>query len=337
MILLTGATGFVGKRVLTELLARNKKVVCIARTPSKLPEHENLIVLRGDLEQSEVLTNPSDIDELKNITTVIHMAALYDLAASAGACYMANVVASMNLLSLSRKLGKVEKLIYISTVAVAGDYDGQVPHDEVDFGQKYPNYYAKTKAQAENLFRRGVPSDKLCILRPGIIVGDSRDGVYDKADGPYMAIEFFKRLLDKAPLLKRLPAYPLPMLASAQLPLVSVDVVVNVIVEAALASGLSGCHHIVCPDAPTVLEFAREMFKRLGYQGTIKPTLGAKELASLIKRLPDIPNFPAPLIDYMSTTARFDVSEESRRFKSIESVTWTGFQDVFFREAIRTL
>lgn len=337
MILLTGATGFVGKRVLADLLASNKKVICIARNPSKLEAHENLIVVKGDLEQSEILSNPEDISKLENVTNIVHMAALYDLAASAGACYMANVVASMNLLSLARKLPKFEKLIYISTVAVAGDYQGNVPRDEVDFGQKFPNYYAKTKAQAENLFRRGLASEKLCILRPGIIVGDSRDGIYDKADGPYMAIEFFKRVLAKVPLLKKLPVYPLPMNANSQLPLVSVDVVVNVIVESINTPQLSGCYHIVSPDAPSVIEFAQEMFKQLGYQGEVKATVGAKELAQLIKRLPEIPNFPAPLIDYMSTTARFDVSEETRRFKSIDSVTWTGFRDVFFREAIRNL
>lgn len=337
MILLTGATGFVGKRVLTKLLAGNEKVVCLARNPAKIPQHENLIVLKADIEQSEVLINPLDLAQLKGVTSVVHMAALYDLAASAGACYMANVVGSMNLLALVRKLPNFERLIYISTVAIAGDYDGEVPREEVDFGQKFPNYYATTKAQAESLLRRGLSDKELCVLRSGIVIGDSRDGSYDKADGPYMAIEFFKHLLQRFPVLKRLPVYPLPMVANSQLPLVSVDVVVNVIVEAVQTSNLSGCHHIVCPDAPTVLEFASEMFKRLGYEGKVRPTHGAKELASLIKRLPDIPNFPAPLIDYMATTARFDVSEESRRFKSINSVTWTGFRDVFFREAIRTL
>lgn len=337
MILLTGASGFVGKRVLKKLLDAGEQVVCIARTPAKFETHKNLIVLKGDLEQSEIFSSNADTSVLKSVEKIVHLAALYDLAASAGACYMANVVATTNLLALTRKLPNFKSFIYISTVAIAGDYSGIVPTDRVELDQSFPNYYAKTKAQAEGLLRRGLDADKLCILRPGTIVGDSESGQYDKVDGPYMAMEFFKNLTNRFPFLKRLPIYPLPMNSKAQLPLVSVDIVVDVIIEVALEKNPTGCFHIVCKDAPSVLEFARAMFDELGLKGIIKPVAGAKQLSKILNKLPEIPNFPTPLIDYMSAGAVFDVTEECARFKSLENVTWAGFKATFFREALRTL
>ena len=334
MILLTGATGFVGKRVLKELLDQGESVICLARTPQKFEEHQNLTVIKCDLESSEVAYLHEDHQELLDVTRVIHLAALYDLAASAGACYMANVVATMNLLSLVRHLPKFEMFYDISTVAVAGDYKGVFPTDDVEFKQKFPNYYAKTKAKAESLLRKGLPSHKLCILRPGIIIGDSKDGVFDKIDGPYMALQFFKQLFERLPMLKNLPIFPLPMNAKAMLPLVFVDQVVDSIIHAVKSPKLSGCYHLVTKDAPTVLEFASDLFKALGANGRIIATKGAKPLAALVKHLPPIPDFPAPLMDYMATEVSYDIARESEIFPALKNITWIEYKSQFFRQAL---
>lgn len=337
MILLTGATGFVGKRVLSQLLLAGEKVVCIARNPSKLPEHENLIVLKGDLENSEIISLNTDASALSQVTRVLHLAALYDLSASAGACYMANVVATMNLVALIRRMPKFERFYHVSTVAVAGNYNGEFPRDEIDLGQSFPNYYAKTKAQSESLLRRAIRSDKLCIFRPGIIICDSVTGEYDKIDGPYLAIKFFKQLVERFPFIKKLPFYPLPMNSNAQLPLVFVDMVVDILSESVRQGTLLGCHYLICKDAPTVGQFAREMFDQLGLNGEIKATVGAKELAALLKRLPQIPDFPTPLLDYMAASAIYDVTQEAQQFKAINQTTWAEFHEQFFRQALQTL
>lgn len=337
MILLTGASGFVGKRVLKQLLDAGEEVVCLARTPEKFQSHKNLTIIKADLELSDVLFNSSDLKKLKNITRVAHIAAIYDLSASAGACYAGNVVATMNLLALLRKLKNFKYFCHISTVAVAGDFEGSVPADKVELGQSFPNPYSKTKAQVESLLRRELKPEQLCILRPGIIIGDSKSGEFDKVDGPYMAVEFFKKLADAIPMLKTMPILPLPIDSDAQLPLITVDVVVNIICQAVSQGKIIGSYHIVMADAPSVKNFSQELFKHLGFKGKIKPIAGATQLSKLFKALPTIPNFPAPLMDYMASKAKYDVSDESSQFPEINNIRWTEIQDKFFREAIRKL
>lgn len=339
MILVTGASGFVGKRVLELLLASGEEVVCLVRYPHKFSTYtnKNLHLLKGDLENAEVLNLSSKHEILQKVDRVLHLAALYDLHASAGASYMANVVATMNLLALTRKMPKFKRFIHISTIAIAGDYQGTVPVDEVEFEQHFPNAYAKTKAQAEALLRRGLKKDQLCILRPGIVIGDSKTGVFDKVDGPYMAIEFFKKLLGKTPILKHLPLIPMPMNANAQLPIIPVDVLAQIIGDVVLKSTLTGCHHLITADSPSMEEFAREMLAQLGFTGKLQVVSGADHLSKILKRLPDIPNFPAPLLDYMSAAAFYDVTNEVQQFSLLKDVSWTGFRDVFFRQAMQTL
>ena len=334
MILLTGATGFVGKRVLATLLEQGESVICLARTPQKFAPHANLTVIKCDLEHSEVAQLHLDYPQLLKVTRVVHLAALYDLAASAGACYMANVVATMNLLSLVRHFPVLEKFVHISTVAVAGDYAGVFPVDEVELKQNFPNYYAKTKAQAESLLRKGLGPKKLCILRLGIVVGDSKTGEFDKVDGPYMALEFFKSLGERFPMIKKIPIYPLPMNAKAMLPLVFVDQVVESIDYALKTPSLIGCHHIVLKDAPSILEFACELLEKLGYGGKVVATKGAGEIAKLAKYLPEIPEFPAPLLDYMVTKVSYDVTAEVETFPCLKNITWSEYKSQFYRQAL---
>tara|TARA_R110000868_G_scaffold61524_1_gene186904 strand:- start:10906 stop:11919 length:1014 start_codon:yes stop_codon:yes gene_type:complete len=334
MILLTGATGFVGKLLLKKLLSSGQKVVCLARTPSKIAAAKGLIVLKGDLENADVLHSSLDLKQLENITQIIHLAALYDLNAQSNACYMANVVGTMNLVALSRKMPKLEKFIHISTVAVAGDYHGEVPKGSAEFDQNFPNPYAKTKAQAESIVRREVAPEILVILRLGIVIGDSESGEFDKVDGPYMAIDFFKNLSQKLPILKEMPLLPLPMGKTSILPLVPVDVVVNVIEEVIHSERALGCHHVVLKDAPSVLEFSSLLMKNLGFKSEVRAIGGSLLMAKVFKQLPLPDSFPKALMDYMGSRCTFDVSDEINLFKSLNSSTWTGIQESFFREAI---
>lgn len=66
-ILLTGATGYIGKRLLPNLLSEGHTVICIVRDPrrveSKFAENSNVVLLKADLLDEESLQNiPQDID-----------------------------------------------------------------------------------------------------------------------------------------------------------------------------------------------------------------------------------------------------------------------------------
>jgi putative NADH-flavin reductase len=56
-VALIGATGFVGSRILTELLQRGHRVTALVRHPETLPSHANLTAKRADILQIDDLSN----------------------------------------------------------------------------------------------------------------------------------------------------------------------------------------------------------------------------------------------------------------------------------------
>lgn len=59
-VVLIGASGFVGSAILNELLNRGHKVTAIVRNPEKIKiEHENLTVIKGDINSQQTVTEIS--------------------------------------------------------------------------------------------------------------------------------------------------------------------------------------------------------------------------------------------------------------------------------------
>lgn len=334
MILLTGATGYVGSLLLDRLLQSGNKVICLTRNPQALEKKKGLKIIKADLENADVLSNIDDLKELQDVTIVIHLAALYDLTSSMSKCYVANVVATMNLSSLCRKLPNIQQFIHTSTVAVTGNHSGPIDSEILDYDQTYPNAYAKTKSQAEGFVRRSIAKEMLCILRPGIIIGNSRDMSNFKPDGPYMAISYAQKIIKKFPIFKKSPFVVLPINRSSVFPLVTVDSVVDSILYA-VDSKLLGCHHIVMPSAPTILEFANEMFKTLGLIANIKTVSASNRLLKLVKKLPLGEELPRELLDYMVISPVYSKTMDQGLLNILNNVTWSEIKSPFFREATK--
>ena len=72
-----------------------------------------------------------------------------------------------------------------STAQVSGARSGVILEEELDCGQRFRNVYEETKFRAERMVRDAARRLPITILRPGIIVGDSKTGEIDKFDGPY--------------------------------------------------------------------------------------------------------------------------------------------------------
>ena len=59
MILVTGASGTVGREVVAQLLEAKQPVRALTRDPSKTRFDERVAVVRGDMGQPETLAHPS--------------------------------------------------------------------------------------------------------------------------------------------------------------------------------------------------------------------------------------------------------------------------------------
>ncbi len=220
----TGATGFIGRHLVAELLKRDGTIYALVREGSrgKLDslvqrlgaEDGRVVPVTGDLAKPGLGVDGFD----EKIDHLFHLAAMYDVEADEEASERANVDGTKHVIEFANA-HEVRRFHHISSIAVAGTYKGVFQEDMFDEGQKLPHHYHRTKYEAERLVREGVET-KLLVFRPGIVVGHSETGEMDKIDGPY----YFFKLLQK--LRHALPEwFPLAGPEGGQTNLVPVDFV----------------------------------------------------------------------------------------------------------------
>ena len=258
----TGATGFIGRHLVAELLKREGTVYALVRegsrgrldeTGKRLGAGDRLVPVPGDLAKPGLGIEGFD----EPINHLFHLAAVYDIEADEESSVRANVDGTRHVVEFANA-HEVGRFHHTSSIAVAGSYRGVFQEDMFDEGQKLPHHYHQTKYESEKLARQGVEG-KLIVYRPGIVIGHSETGAMDKIDGPY----YFFKLLQK--LRRALPEwFPLAGPEGGQTNLVPVDFVAKAMDHIAhLADGdLPGdTYHLVDPQpmsvGQTLNEFAR--------------------------------------------------------------------------------
>ncbi|MFC5289032.1 SDR family oxidoreductase [Actinokineospora guangxiensis] len=188
----TGATGFLGRRLVERLLARPGTtavhVLVRARSLPKLPAGDQRVVpVVGDLREPGL-----GLDPLPPVDHVVHLGAVYDLTAAAADNQAVNVGGTANAVDFAASAG-ARLFHHVSSVAVAGDHRGRFTERDFDLGQRHHSPYHATKFAAEKLVRA---QDRVPyrIYRPAAVVGDSRTGEMDKVDGPYYFLPAIARL-----------------------------------------------------------------------------------------------------------------------------------------------
>ncbi|MEM8925235.1 MAG: NAD(P)-dependent oxidoreductase [Actinomycetota bacterium] len=175
-LLITGATGFVGRHVVAAALQRGHKVRAVVR-PAGTTDAFGALVADDALETAQVdLRSPKGVlDAVDGVDSVIHLA-----AAKAGDFYSqfaGTVTSTENLLSVMGEVG-VRQLVAVSTFSVY-DYrnmrsktllDEDAP---IDVDPEQRDEYARTKLLQEELYRTfgTEPDHRVVILRPGMIYG----------------------------------------------------------------------------------------------------------------------------------------------------------------------
>ncbi|MET0135477.1 MAG: SDR family oxidoreductase [Kibdelosporangium sp.] len=295
--LVTGATGLIGRNFVRRLLADQgvERVWLLVRAGSQdrlaklvrgWPTPRRVTTVVGDIAQPALGISERELTTLRGrVDHIVHLAALYDFAADDDESVAANVDGTRHVIELAEDI-EAGCLHHVSSVAVAGDYEGTFTEDMFDVGQALVTPYHRTKFESERLVREQetVPWR---IYRPSVVVGDSVTGEMDKIDGPYY---FF-------PALTRLAALPsVPVLAPdiGDTNIVPVDYVADALVHLVHAPNLdSRTFHLVNP-SPQPAKDVYNAFARAAGAPRITFELGdrlSKPLVGLAKLGEYVPGF----------------------------------------------
>jgi thioester reductase-like protein len=317
---LTGFPGFIGTRLVKKLAEEDPHARFVLLVEARLAERANATVrqldaeLQGFAARAELVTGDITAEHLGieperlaglrgEVTTVWHLAALYDLAVEAQIAYRVNVVGTSNVLDFCESCATFQRLLYVSTCYVSGDRTGLILESELDEGQGHKNHYERTKFWAEVEVRRRMDHLPTVVLRPGIVVGDSRTGETDKYDGPYYLMTF----------LLRLPSW-FPMVnvgrGDALVNLVPIDFVVEALAALAEQPDAEGKTFQLADANPMrARDIVSLLLKVLGRRpalATVPPSLFEKMLDN--RRVRRLVGMPKESVVYFNHLARYDVT-----------------------------
>jgi thioester reductase-like protein len=255
-VLLTGATGFVGREILSRFLERgDRHIFALVRAENddqaaeRLPAHDRLTAVAGDIEQPE-LGLAGETRELlrREVTTVLHCAASVSFDLPLEESRAVNVEGSRRMLEFARSCQELERFSYVSTAYVAGEPGGLFREDELAVGQRFRNPYERSKFEAELALRSEGSGLPLQILRPSIVVGDSSTGRTSSFNVLYGPLKAFAR--------GAVPA--IPARRDAPVDIVPVDYVADRVHELA-THGPDGTFHLVAGRNATTVGRLLEM------------------------------------------------------------------------------
>lgn len=315
----TGGTGFIGRRVVSRLVeSRPDAQVWVLVRRRSLGRFERLAAQWGDrvkplvAELPELNLSDEVLAELGEIDHVVHCAAIYDITAGEPEQRAANVEGTRAVIGLARRLGAT--MHHVSSIAVAGDFRGEYTEDDFDVGQQLPTPYHQTKFEAE-LLVRSTPGLRHRIYRPAVVVGDSRTGEMDKVDGPY----YFFGVLAKLAVLPSLTPILLP--DTGRTNIVPVDYVVDALVALLHADGRDGqTFHLTAEKTIGLRGIYRGVAKAAGLpplrgslpRSVAAPVLNVRGRARVLRNMAATQlGIPAEVFDLVDLPPTF-VSEKTR-------------------------
>lgn len=251
-ILITGASGFIGGKVVAQLLKLGfRNLCCLVRPGSSLSSLEalgagdRLKVVRGNLLSKEDCLNIT-----KGVAVVIHLAAGRGEKSFPDA-YMNSVVTTRNLLDAVITHGKLKRFVNVSSFAVYSNrnkprrkvLDESCPMESDPHVRGEAYCYAKVR-QDELVMEYGKTSGlPYVIVRPGYVLGTVRHAISGR-----VGIDTFGPFLH--------------MGGSNRIPFTFVDNCADAVILAALRAGIDGeVFNVVDDDLPTSRSFLRQ-YKR---------------------------------------------------------------------------
>jgi thioester reductase-like protein len=258
-VLLSGATGFLGMELLARLLAQGEREVIVlvragdgaaaaerverllARLYDTVPADAACRVRPVCADVSLEGLGLSDADRaliLARTTSILHCAASIAFDLPLAQARDTNAAGTARMLGLARELsarGRLARMVHVSTAYVCGRHAGVFAEGQLDVGQSFRNSYERSKAHAERILREDAGGLPLVVVRPSIVVGDSRCGWTPSFNVVYWPLRAFSRGLIDA----------LPFDPDGVLDIVPVDYVADAILALHDDAGAAGTVHLV--------------------------------------------------------------------------------------------
>ena len=217
-LLLTGATGLVGRYVLRELLDADVAIAVVVRRGKLNTAQERVegvlsqwerrlgrilprpVVLEGDLcEQDLGLPSRQRRWIGDNCEAILHCAASMTFRADRqGEPFRTNVEGTRHVLRLCEETAIV-KFHHVSTAYICGLREGRILESEVDIGQSLGNVYEQSKLQAEKMIRQAGFLEQRTFYRPASVVGDSQTGYVTSFHGFYLPLQLAFTIASRVP------------------------------------------------------------------------------------------------------------------------------------------
>jgi dephospho-CoA kinase len=311
--LVTGFPAFTARRMITKLLAAEPDTQLYVLARDKFaPEADHLLDELGATDRAEVLVG--DVCDMdlglssteyralsRELTWIHHLAGIYFMGVDDETMRRVNVGGTRTVLDLARDAARLERVVHWSTATVSGNRSGTVYEEDLDAGQKFHNGYERTKYEAEKLVRTAMRQLPITVVRPSIIVGDSKTGDIDRLDGPYYLMVLIAT---------NASGLRLPILGRGEAPLhlVPIDYVIDAAWQVARSVGAAGkTFHIVDPNpmsARAVFEGVAEAAKTEKPRGHIP-----RPLARAVLRTPGLARLgrgPLTFLDLLDHTVHYD-------------------------------
>src|SRR5438874_5798788 len=196
MYLVTGFPKLLAKRMAQSILAETPDNQVALLVQEKRADEARVFVgglasgrarmLVGDVASMHLgLSTDEHRERPQGCTDIVHVAEASRLTAERSYMERVNIEGTRAVLELADDCKRLKRVNHFSSVFVSGDRVGVIAEDELSAGQSFRNAYEQTKFEAEIVVRRAMGQLPCTVLRPSIVVGDSKTGEIDRFEGPY--------------------------------------------------------------------------------------------------------------------------------------------------------
>ncbi|MFC0190278.1 SDR family oxidoreductase [Fictibacillus aquaticus] len=312
-IFLTGATGFLGGKLIKGLAEQGHTLYILARSLSKAAaildginhKNSNIHIISGDITHPNLGLSHDQLEELSGEVDVFyHMAALvkFDLHLKEE-LHDINYTGTLHALEAAKAM-KAKRFFYVSTAYTLGtrEYGEERLYSETG---PFNNPYEESKCKAEHLVFDYQQHFGVIILRPAIIVGDSITGEADSKFTMYglmRSLEVFKKRMERQN--KGSKTYRLLCEPDSTQNLVPVDYVADVLQEAIHFGEDGSIYNITNSDPPNSIDALNIICENLEIENI--DTVPFESEADLSPEERSLNDMIAVYRDYLTRNIQFD-------------------------------